>query len=223
MRRRTWIKICGVTLPEDIELVCAAGADAVGFNFVTRSKRRIEVKRARELAQAARGKLECVGVVEDLTEPEILELIERVGLDRVQLHGSDSNALVERLGGHRAYTVVGISAPADVELAESAPGSQVLVDARDGNLVGGTGTTFDWGLIEALCRSRATIVAGGLCPTNVANAIEQLHPFGVDVASGVEAPGRPGIKSPELVHRFVEQVRRAESGRGELGFALNHG
>lgn len=210
MRRRTWIKICGVTLPQDIELVFAAGADAVGFNFIARSRRRIAVDHARMLAQLAKGKLECVGVVEDLEENEVIELIERVGLDSVQLHGNEASALVERLGG-KAYKAVGIGTLADVQRAECVAGERLLVDAKSGELVGGTGSTFDWSLVETLCRTRPTIVAGGLHPANVGRAVEHLLPYGVDVASGVEQPGQPGVKSEQLVRDFVEAVRRIDS------------
>lgn len=210
MRRRTWIKICGVTLPQDVELVCAAGADAVGLNFIARSRRCIDLERARMLAQIAKGKLECVGVVEDLDENQIRALMERVGLDSVQLHGSESTTLVERLGC-KAYKAVGIGTHADVKVAESLSGERVLVDARIGELVGGTGTTFDWSLVETLCKARPIIVAGGLHPGNVADAVQRLLPYGVDVASGVEHAGQPGVKSPQLVRRFVDEVRRIDA------------
>lgn len=208
MLRPVWIKICGITIPSDIELVHAAGADAIGLNFIARSKRRVELEAARMLASLARGKLECVGVVADLDASQVLDLVEAVGLDRIQLHGSEANELVQQLGS-LAYKAVGISCAADVAAAESVPGTRLLADAKVGDLVGGTGTTFDWGLIESLCRQREVIVAGGLHPGNVARAVRQLCPFGVDVASGVEEPSHPGVKSEQLVRSFVREVRSA--------------
>jgi phosphoribosylanthranilate isomerase len=209
MRRPTWIKICGVTLPVDVELVQAAGADAIGLNFISRSKRRVDVSTARALSDAARGKVERVGVVADLDEPRIRELIDVVGLDRVQLHGNEPDALLERLGSI-AYKAVGVNSAERAAAAQKVPGDWILVDAMVGGQVGGTGVAFDWGLVENLCRSRAVIVAGGLHPDNVAQAVSRLSPFGIDVASGVELPERPGQKSETLVRRFVQEIRRAE-------------
>jgi phosphoribosylanthranilate isomerase len=210
MRRPTWIKICGVTLPADVELVHEAGADAVGLNFVSRSSRRVDITTGRELSAVARGKLEVVGVVADCDEIRIRELIEDVGLDRVQLHGNEPDELLERLGSI-AYRAVGVSSASDVRIAERVFGERVLVDAKVGGVAGGTGTTFDWGLVEDLCRRRAVIVAGGLNPDNVAGAVRLLCPFGVDAASGVESAGSPGKKNGDLVRRLVQEVRRAEA------------
>jgi len=89
-------------------------------------------------------------------------------------------------------------------------GERILVDAKMGQLVGGTGTTFDWSLVSNLCRARAVIVAGGLHPDNVASAVTRLSPFGIDVASGVELKGHPGQKSEALVRQFVRAIRCAE-------------
>lgn len=211
MRGATWIKICGVTLPGDIELLRSAGVDAVGLNFISRSKRRVDVPTARALSELARGRLECVGVVADLGEQEIFELVELVGLDKVQLHGNEPSALLERLGS-LAYKAVGVGSAADVQIAAAMPGIRVLVDAKVGGLVGGTGTTFDWTLVSELCQQRAVIVAGGLRPDNVAAAVAKLHPFGVDTASGVENADCPGRKSEALVRQFVDAVRRSEVG-----------
>ncbi|HMA95705.1 MAG TPA: phosphoribosylanthranilate isomerase [Polyangiaceae bacterium] len=206
MQRPVWIKICGITMPSDIDLIHSAGADAVGLNFIVRSKRRVDIQTARTIAEAAHGKLERVGVVADLEETQILDLVNVVGLDRIQLHGNEPEELVRRLGS-LAYKAVGISCAADVVAAESTSGPRLLADARLGELVGGTGTTFDWSLIEALCRKREVIVAGGLHPGNVSRAVRQLRPFGVDVASGVEEPSSPGLKSELLVRRFVQEIR----------------
>jgi phosphoribosylanthranilate isomerase len=210
MRGPTWIKICGVTLPGDVEMLETAGADAVGLNFIPRSKRRVDLQTARALSELARGRVERVGVVADLEERQIHELVELVGLDRVQLHGNEPNELLERLGS-LAYKAVGVCSKTDVEIATTVPGERILVDARVGELVGGTGTTFDWSLVSNLCRTRAVIVAGGLHPDNVGAAVARLSPFGIDVASGVELEGRPGQKCAALVRQFVQAIRRAEA------------
>jgi phosphoribosylanthranilate isomerase len=210
MHAPTWIKICGVTLPADVELVIDSGAQAIGLNFVSWSKRRIDVPLARKLAEIARGRVETVGVVSDLSEEQIRELSQTVGLDRVQVHGQEPPSLVTRLGG-LAFKALGVASAADVALAASFPGELLLVDAAVGARSGGTGTTFDWSLVTELCRARSVVVAGGLHPENVTDAVLALSPFGVDVASGVERNGAPGIKDPELVKAFVEAVRRGDA------------
>jgi phosphoribosylanthranilate isomerase len=210
MSRPIWIKICGITLPSDVEMIAAAGANAIGLNFIARSKRRVDIAVARELAKLARRKVECVGVVADLDEPSIRDLVDVVGLDRVQLHGNEPNELLLRLGSV-AYKALGVQTAADVRRAHQISGSELLVDAMAGGQVGGTGTTFDWSLVEELCRQRDVIVAGGLHPGNVGEAVARLRPFGIDVASGVELPAHPGVKDEALVRSFIATIRRAES------------
>jgi phosphoribosylanthranilate isomerase len=214
MHEPTWIKICGVTLPEDVELVVNAGAQAIGLNFVSWSKRRIDVARAQQLVQVAAGRVEMIGVVSDLDEAQLRELATTVGLDRVQMHGQESPDFVASLG-RLAFKAVGVSSAADVTAAKRFPGDLLLVDAAVGALSGGTGTTFDWSLVTDLCRARKVVVAGGLHPENVEGAVVALRPFGIDVASGVERKGTPGIKDPELVTAFVGAVRRADAQRIE--------
>lgn len=209
MQRPTWIKICGVTLPEDIELLTDAGVDAVGLNFIRRSKRRVDVPVARRLAEVAKGRVELVGVVADLDQRTIRELIEVVGLDSVQLHGNEPDALLESLGPI-AYRAVGIASAIDVQRANAVPGARVLLDTKVGDIVGGTGATFDWDLVQELAASRDVIVAGGLHPGNVGAAVALLRPYGIDVASGVELAGCPGRKDAAKLEAFVEEIRRAE-------------
>lgn len=208
----TWIKICGVTLPGDAELVIDAGAHAIGLNFVPWSKRRIDIPLAQKLVQTVRGRIETVGVVCDLSEEQIRELAQTVGLDRVQVHGQEPPELLARLGG-LAFKALGVASAADVALAASFPGDLLLVDAVVGSMSGGTGATFDWSLVTELCRSRPVVVAGGLHPENVTSAVVALSPFGVDVASGVERKGSPGVKVEALVRAFVEAVRRGDDRR----------
>jgi phosphoribosylanthranilate isomerase len=215
MHAPTWIKICGVTLPADVEAVIDAGAQAIGLNFVSWSKRRIDVDLARQLVECARGRIVTVGVLIDASEAQIRELIERVRLDRVQLHGQESPEFIERLGGI-AFKAVGVASASDVEEASKFPGDPLLVDTAVGATSGGTGVTFDWSLAAQLCRSRKVVVAGGLQPNNVKDAVLSLRPYGVDVASGVEQKGRPGIKDHELIRAFVAAVRQADAEVGRL-------
>jgi len=201
-----WIKICGITTVDDALGVLEAGADAIGLNLIPTSKRYLPPERARAVARAVRGKLELVGVVADRSAAELEELRTDLGLDWLQLHGGEAPAEVARVP--RAFKAVGIDGPEDVELALSYPGMRLLVDKKAGPALGGTGQSFDWSLVRELSRERPLILAGGLTPDNVADAIREVLPFGVDVASGVEA-GTPGVKDLERTRDFVARARGA--------------
>jgi phosphoribosylanthranilate isomerase len=202
----TWIKICGVTNVEDAEQVVAAGADAIGLNFVPTSKRRVTLEQARLLLGVIAGRVQVVAVVADASDAQVRELREGLGIEWLQLHGSEDAARTAELLPH-AFKAVPIAGPDDAQQAASFPGQRLLVDAKVPGASGGTGQVFDWQLVADLCRERQLIVAGGLTPANVAQAVRQLGPYGVDVASGVEAA--PGRKDAELVAAFVKAVRGA--------------
>ena len=203
-----WTKICGVTQPEDLEMVIAAGADAVGLNLWPGSPRCISYESAKELVGLARGRIATVGVCVNLPESQLLALRSDVGLDWVQLHGDEPAHLVSRLGD-RAFKALGIAGGADVTSALSMPGSLVLVDARDDIARGGTGQLAPTSLARRIAAERATVLAGGLGPHNVAERIAAIRPMGVDTASGVEIS--PGIKDPAKVQAFCLRAREAFS------------
>ncbi|NLE87331.1 MAG: phosphoribosylanthranilate isomerase [Myxococcales bacterium] len=213
-----WIKVCGVTTVEDARAAIAAGVDAIGLNFVPSSKRFLAPEAAAALIrEAGRDAVRWVGVVADQPPRQLEELLRRVELDQVQLHGKETPAELEALLPH-AFKAVAIAGPADVERARRYGGDPLLVDAHVPGLLGGSGQTFDWTLVRELVRERRVVLAGGLRPDNVADAIRELRPWGVDVASGVElAPGR---KDPRAVWSFVERARAAArelTGAGPLG------
>ncbi len=201
-----WIKVCGITSTRDALAALEAGADALGLNFIPTSKRYLPPERARAVADAVRGKLELVGVVADLAPSELEALRASVGLDWLQFHGSESPEALAQVP--RSYKAVGIDGPEDVELAVAYPGVRLLVDKKAGPARGGTGQAFDWSLVRELSRERPLILAGGLNPDNVAAAIREVSPFGVDVASGVEL-GTPGLKDPAKMAEFVARARGA--------------
>ncbi|HYQ17496.1 MAG TPA: phosphoribosylanthranilate isomerase [Polyangiaceae bacterium] len=201
----TWIKICGVTRPDDAESVVELGASALGLNFVHGSKRRVSLEQARPIVEAVRGRIELVAVVANPTDFEVQELRE-LGIEWLQLHGEEPAARVSRLLPH-AFKAVAIEDGADARRAASFPGERLLVDTKVGASSGGTGKVFDWQLVTDLARDRKLILAGGLTPKNVAAAVRVLAPYGVDTASGVEFV--PGVKDPELVTAFVLAVRSA--------------
>jgi phosphoribosylanthranilate isomerase len=199
----TWIKICGVTSVEDAEHVVAAGADAIGLNFVPSSKRRVSVEQARLLVAAIAGRVEVVAVVAEPNDAQVRELRDELGIEWLQLHGAEDAARTAELLPH-AFKAVAIATSDDARYAASFPGQRLLVDAKVPGSTGGTGQVFDWQLVRELTE-RQLILAGGLTPANVARAVRELAPFGVDVASGVETA--PGKKDPELVTAFVKAAR----------------
>jgi phosphoribosylanthranilate isomerase len=204
-QRSLWVKICGVTNLEDAELVAQAGADAIGLNFVAGTKRHVTRELGRAIAGAMRGRLELVGVFAD-ESLETLEVARReLGLDWLQLHGSETPELVGRLP--RAFKAVGIRDAADVERAFAFPGERLLLDAKVEGARGGTGVAFDWSLLDGRAGARPLIVAGGLTPQNVGAMLARLAPFGVDVASGVERSHDPRRKDPEKVAAFIACAR----------------
>jgi phosphoribosylanthranilate isomerase len=202
---RLRVKVCGITTVADAEACVALGVDLIGLNFVESSPRHVDVARARAVADAVRGRVELVGVVADRDEVALLELLGLVGLDRVQLHGHEPPELVQRLGA-RAFKAIRVGSAEDVAEAERYEGL-VLVDAKVGGMLGGTGRTVDFALAAGLAAARPILLAGGLGPGNVAAAVQAVRPFGVDVASGVERA--PGVKDLDAVASFVERARRA--------------
>lgn len=202
-----WIKICGVTSARDGEMVALAGADAIGLNFVSSSPRVVELRVAKEIARAVRGQVELVGVFANRPLSEMLALKDELGLDWIQLHGDESPALALECGP-QTMKALRVAEAADVAQAELYPGRRLLVDAKVAGALGGTGRAFDWALVADLAGQRELVLAGGLGPDNVQAAVEQVRPFGIDTASGVESA--PGSKSPEATRAFVERARVAE-------------
>ena len=208
----TKIKICGITLADDAARASAAGADFVGLNFWPKSKRCVELGRARMLADAVRaaGAAKVVGVFVDAKADEIAKVHARVDLDVVQLHGSESRddvGAVVRAMNRPAWKAIAARGVADVDGLETWPGDAILLDTPTPGK-GGSGETFDWAIArEARRRYPALqlVLAGGLTPDNVARAIAEVAPWAVDVASGVESA--PGVKDAGRLAAFVAAVR----------------
>lgn len=208
------VKICGITRCIDAELAINAGADMLGLNFVPTSPRRIDVVLAQAIARAANGRVQLVGVFADEDEANIRNIVDAVPLDFIQLHGRESPEFVSTMGS-RAFKAIAIGSAEDVEFAKTYPGELLLVDARVAGQHGGTGVRIDPDLVAPLARLRPILLAGGLRPENVAEAVLHVRPRGVDVASGVET--RPGIKDEGLMHRFVAEARRVTRELFDLG------
>jgi len=206
MMRGVWVKVCGITSVEQALLCVDAGVDAVGVNLVPSSVRRIDRERASAIAKAIGQRALVVAVVADLQAGELRRLRAETDIRWLQLSGNESPELVAELGPE-AYKAVRIGSAEDVSMAASFAGDRVLVDAKVEGALGGTGRRFDWSLVQELARERRIVLAGGLRPNNVAQAIAAVRPFGVDVASGVERA--PGDKDFDAVRCFVESARSA--------------
>jgi len=203
----TRVKICGITRPQDAALAAEAGADAVGF-VLAPSRRRVEVAQARMAAAQLPPFVSRVGVFVNAADDEIAAAIEKVPLDVIQLHGEESPETVRRWRerGVRVIKAIGVSGPSDLEALAAYDADAVLLDAVAGGRSGGTGRSFDWDLARRARGSGLPIIlAGGLHPGNVVEALERVNPYAVDVSSGVEESA--GRKSPEKVREFLAKVR----------------
>jgi len=215
------VKICGITRAEDARAAAEAGADAIGLNFYSASKRYCPPERAKEIASETPAWVCKVGVFVGATAEEIRRICRQVPLDVIQLHGDETPELLRTLRPLpliKALPFAGTAEPiAEFLLAchqQQALPRMLLVDAATGGRFGGTGEAIDWSLFASQrpkLSGMPLILAGGLTPDNVATAIRATHPWAVDVASGVESA--PGKKSPELVRAFVAQAHQAFAAR----------
>jgi phosphoribosylanthranilate isomerase len=216
----TWVKICGMTNLEDALVAVDAGADAVGFVFYEKSRRCVSVEAAREIVGKLPESVEKVGVFVNEVEDTLCDIADRAGLTAIQMHGDNEDPHVADLVVAKRPKLKVLAA---ISMSQESPYAWAmmwhpdvvhafLVDSGDSSKPGGTGKTFDWsttrptlGRIKRLGR---VVAAGGLTPGNVTEAVLILTPWGVDVASGVEA--RPGKKDPERVRAFVKAVREID-------------
>lgn len=203
-RPKIWVKVCGVTSLGDTLAAMAAGADMIGFNFSPRSPRRVTVEKVSAILKEAPKGFLRVGVFQDAAPDEVAATVKALGLHWIQLHGG------ERPDDFRAAGVpilksYPVETAADVAAAKESTADVVLLDSRSAQ-GGGSGKAFDWSLVAGL--DRKFMLAGGLRPDNVAAAILQVRPYGVDVASGVEK--EPGKKDRALLKAFVQAARQAE-------------
>ncbi len=230
----TWVKICGITNLEDALAAVDAGADALGFVFYQKSPRRLDPSTARQIVEHLPERLEKIGVFVDLSQEQLAEIVNEVGLTGVQCRlrpqaagpTPDARTKYKNRGRMRMPLSVtrllederrlqGLTAEF-VRMSESRKPSiafdTFLLDSTTPEKPGGTGRAFDWQriapLVQVMNKSVKVIAAGGLTPDNVAKAMRILHPWGVDVSSGVEA--MPGKKDPEKVRAFIRAVRGAD-------------
>jgi len=198
----TRFKVCGITRAEDAELAIELGAWALGFILWPGSKRHIDPALAAGIARHVHRRVQVVGVFVNQTLDEIAHAADEIGLTHLQLHGNEGpsfcTAAAQRTGA-RVIKAVRVHSRADVLAAERFHTDMHLLDSP------GNGQPWDWGLIAARRTSTPLMLAGGLTPDNVAEAIAAVRPWAVDVASGVES--EPGIKDPERLRAFAAAVQ----------------
>jgi len=226
----TWVKICGITNLEDAQTAVEAGADALGFVFYEKSPRNIDPEAASKIVGGLPKNLERVGVFVDQSGEHMLSIADRVGLTALQIHvswplrpgqyptGLGAAASKRKLRVHLAIPAGQLIEhgtawfiPDGKGRADSNSDGVIFLDSGTAQQPGGTGRTFNWEEIASSIHDVNVfrfVVAGGLTPTNVAEAMRILKPWGVDVSSGVEAS--PGKKDPEKVKAFIRAVRVAD-------------
>ncbi|RKZ67121.1 MAG: phosphoribosylanthranilate isomerase [Gammaproteobacteria bacterium] len=209
---RTRVKICGITRCEDAQLVVDAGVDALGLVFYEKSPRFVSVEFAEEISQIIPAFVSRVALFKDAEQQMIESVLEQVEIDLIQFHGSETADYCEQF--NRPYIkALGMKGAehdvsfllANAEKYQSA--KALLLDGHAPGEAGGTGESFDWASIAAVTNATADkpiVLAGGLTPDNVKQAIDLVHPFAVDVSSGVESS--PGIKDKDKVAAFMQQV-----------------
>lgn len=209
----TFVKICGITDVDDALLAVALGADALGFIFAPGSTRQIAPTRARDIAARIPPETLTVGVFRNEAKERVVDIVHTAGLRGAQLHGNESPEEVAWVAQRVPTVVKAVAAGTDQALrASEFPVPIILVDAP----TPGSGEVFDWSLTESMPTDKHILLAGGLQPDNVADAIAAVQPWGVDVASGVER--EPGRKDPSALRRFIQNAKAA--GVAELAEEL---
>jgi len=209
---RVRVKICGITNLADAKLAVDLGADALGFNFYEKSVRNISPADAYKIISALPEKIEAAGVFVNWSPEAVIALARAVDLDTVQLHG-DESAATARAAAKFFNVTKAMRVGKGFRLAQLRPFQSCvrafLFDAAKSGEYGGTGTRSDWTIARRATKSHRIILAGGLTPENVAEAILYVRPYAVDVASGIES--RPGKKDRAKLRQFFAEVSRANA------------
>ena len=211
---RTRVKICGITRTQDIKSVVDAGADAIGFVLFPPSPRNVSVELAQELVKYVPAYVQTVGLFVNASSDEILEVLKTVSLDVIQFHGDETPEQcqkIAKLTGRRWYKAIQVKPDLDVistiKQYQQVGASAMLLDAWHPELKGGTGHSFDWSQFPQL--DIPLILAGGLKPENIENAIKTTKAYAVDVSGGVESA--KGIKDQQLIEQFMQGVHRGSA------------
>ena len=202
-----YVKVCGITTPEDALAAAGSGADAVGLVFAE-SPRQLSVEDAREIAGALPDDVLKVGVFVDEEPEEVLRIAREVGLDYAQLHGDEGPQTVTALreGGVKVIKALRVLGADSVAVMDGYEADLFLLDAWSERARGGTGERFDWEVAKSYGGRGNILVSGGLTPENVREAIRFFEPYGVDASSSLE--DAPGKKNAERVRRFVSAAKK---------------
>jgi len=201
------VKVCGMTSLKDALVAVEGGADAVGFIFYKKSPRSVTMKTVREIVLELPPFVDTVGVFVDETAEQINKIADYCNLDIIQLHGNESPTFCKKIR-RKVIKAFRIKDMQSVKKISNFQVSGFLLDTFSENLHGGTGKVFDWNLALPAKKFGPVIMAGGLTPNNVQQAVRQIRPYGVDVCSGVES--EPGIKDHKKVRAFL---KNANAGR----------
>lgn len=206
---RVRVKVCGITTYEDAAMALDCGCDALGFNFYRPSPRYVDPADARAIIRRLPPLATTVGVFVNVEQPAAVSKIARLaGIRVLQLHGDEMPEYCRRLADWTLIKALRIGDQGvDAEL-ETYPVQAFLLDARHDLLFGGTGKTFDWSFCHTVAAVRPVILAGGLDPANIAEAIRTVNPYGVDVCSGVESA--PGRKDSFKLKAFMDEVNKCQ-------------
>jgi phosphoribosylanthranilate isomerase len=200
------VKICGITRNEDLSAACAAGADALGFVFYAKSPRNLSIERAASLVRALPPFVQSVGLFVDAEPGFVRAVLDAVPLDLLQFHGDETPEYCRQF--NRPY-LKAVRVRPGVDLvkyaSDFADARALLLDAYVPGVPGGTGERFDWRLIPAGL-NKPIILSGGLNPDNVAEAVQTVQPWAVDVSSGVESAS--GIKDADKVAAFIQRAKQ---------------
>ncbi len=201
---KTTIKICGLTTIEQVTACIDLGADWLGFNCYSQSKRYVTPEKILQLLSPVPPEIKTVGVFVNEPIDSLVHIMKYTGMDYAQLHGDESVEYMNTLkcACFKAFRVSSTFRP---QVIQEYPGTYFLLDSYHPHLYGGTGDPFNWEMALQASNLGQLILAGGLTPDNVQDAITAVHPFGVDVCSGVERMA--GVKDLERVERFIDAVR----------------
>jgi phosphoribosylanthranilate isomerase len=201
-----FIKICGITRLEDAQAAVECGADALGFVFWPQSPRLVDTERVRTIVAALRGSVAFVGVFVNQPVEEVNDVAKRAGLTMVQLHGDERPSYAKTLS---LPVIKSVTLETSIRFDEWPREVLWLIDAHDPEHRGGTGKLANWTKASALAAERRVLLAGGLTPANVAGAVAQVRPYGIDVSSGVES--EPGIKDRALLEALFENIHASHN------------
>lgn len=202
-----FVKICGITNEDDALLAVAMGADAVGFVFAP-SPRQVAAQQVYDITRRLPPEILTFGVFRDEHPERVIDTVHRAGLKGAQLHGHETPGMVADVAAQIRYVIKAVVAgSSDAQRADQFGAEYILLDAPSP----GSGKVFDWSLVDEVAPGPRLIMAGGLNPDNVAEAVRLAQPWGVDVSSGVERS--PGKKDALKVKAFIERARAAEVPR----------